>query len=261
MRTYGVYVTYNPDIELFKKSVESVIGQVDKIVIVDNTPGKCEKLENLKTLPNIEVIYLGDNYGIAYAQNVGIKKALENNADYILLSDQDTVYPPDFVEKMLECFKEEKVAACGPLFIDANTGRKQFFIKKGLFGFKRFYPTSGKHEVLQLIASGTILNSRYLSYIGLMKEDLFIVWVDMEWCWRAKKRGYKIIGNADVIINHRLGDNVKNIGFKIISPPLISFIPLFLLISFTVDQFCTALTSFSNSFSGESTSNPSKIIS
>jgi len=33
---------------------------------------------------------------------------------------------------MLECFKEEKVAAAGPLFIDTHTGKLQFFVKKGL---------------------------------------------------------------------------------------------------------------------------------
>lgn len=216
-KVHGVIVTYNPNLELLKQCIESLVYQCKKLHIIDNTPNGCLELETFKNYGNVDIIYLKDNYGIAYTQNVGIKRALEENADYILLSDQDTVYPPDFAEKMLECFKEGKVAACGPLFIDANTGKKQFFIKKGLFGFKRFYPTSGKHEILQLIASGTILNSRYLSYIGLMKEDLFIDWVDMEWCWRAKKKGYKIIGNADVIINHRLGDNVKNIGFKILT--------------------------------------------
>jgi len=115
---------------------------------------------------------------------------------------------------MLESFKEEKVAAAGPLFIDTHTGKLQFFVKKGLLGFKRIYPKQGKHKVLQLIASGTIINAKYLPDIGLMMEALFIDWVDMEWCWRARKKGYKIIGNADIIISHKLGEKSKNIGFR-----------------------------------------------
>jgi len=39
---------------------------------------------------------------------------------------------------MLECFKEDRVAAAGPLFIDAHTGKVQFFVRKGLFGFKKY---------------------------------------------------------------------------------------------------------------------------
>jgi rhamnosyltransferase len=97
----------------------------------------------------------------------------------------------------------------GPLFIDAHTGKVQFFVKKGLIGFKKIYPKTGKHEVLQLIASGTIINAKFIPEIGLMKEELFIDWVDMEWCWRAVKKGYKIIGNADVVIKHFHGEKSK----------------------------------------------------
>lgn len=42
-----------------------------------------------------------------------------------------------------------------------------------------------------------------------MNEELFIDYVDLEWCWRAVNKGYKIIGNAEVSINHTLGDYRK----------------------------------------------------
>jgi rhamnosyltransferase len=113
-KVYGVIVTYKPNVEVLEKCVNSLVNQVDKLIIVDNTPGKCQLLENFRKTQNIEIVYLNDNYGIAYAQNVGIKKALEEEADFILLSDQDTIYPLDYVEKMLECFKKGKVAAAGP---------------------------------------------------------------------------------------------------------------------------------------------------
>ena len=50
-----------------------------------------------------------------------------------------------------------------------------------------------------------------------MDEPLFIDWVDLEWCWRARKLGYQIIGNADVEIRHQLGDGSINVGFRKIS--------------------------------------------
>jgi len=208
-KVYGVIVTYKPNVEILEKCVNSLVNQVDKLIIVDNTPGKFQLLENFRKKQNIEIVYLNDNYGVAHAQNLGIKKALEEGVDFILISDQDTIYPLDYVEKMLECFKEDKVAAAGPLFIDAHTGKVQFFVKKGLIGFRKIYPKTGKHEVLQLIASGTIINAKFIPEVGLMKEELFIDWVDMEWCWRAVKKGYKIIGNADVVIKHFHGEKSK----------------------------------------------------
>jgi len=139
------------------------------------------------------------------------QEAMEEMATYVLLSDQDTIYPENYVSEMLKCFNDEKVAAAGPLFVDAHTGKKQFFVTAGRVNFKKIYPLSGKHEVLQLIASGTIMKISALKDIGLMKEDFFIDWVDMEWCWRAIKKGYKIIGNADVVIIHQHG--LKTVKF------------------------------------------------
>lgn len=102
-----------------------------------------------------------------------------------------------------------------PLFKDiVGNNENEGFISKGLIGFKKINPKNGLHEVFQTIASGKILNSKYLDDVGLMDENLFIDWVDLEWCWRAGKKGYKIIGNADVIITHQLGDEATNLGFR-----------------------------------------------
>lgn len=216
MKIVSVYVTYNPDMDILKKSIESIYKQVDKIYIIDNTPGKCLELGELNNFGNVEVIYLGENFGIAYAQNVGIKKAVEENVEYIMLSDQDTIYPENYINEMLKAFSyDEKVIAVVPIFIDLNTGKKSFFMKANSC-FKRIHPQQGLHEIMFGIASGKIIKSEYLKQVGLMKEELFIDWVDIEWCWRAIKKGYKIIGNADVVIKHRLGESFTKVGFKLI---------------------------------------------
>lgn len=209
-----VYVTYSADVPLLKKSIESIISQVDKAYIVDNTPNGDPLLSELES-DKVEVIFLNDNLGIAYAQNVGIKKSIDEGVDYVMLSDQDTVYPDDYVENMLPVFTgKEDIAAVAPRFNDAVKESADGFIEVKPWVFKQFYPTSGLHDVMQVIASGKILNTKLLSKIGLMDEDLFIDWVDLEWCWRARKHGFKIIGNADVTIEHQLGDESKDIGYR-----------------------------------------------
>jgi rhamnosyltransferase len=59
-----------------------------------------------------------------------------------------------------------------------------------------------------------IIPSRVFSGVGLMDEKLFIDWVDIEWCWRARARGYVIIGCADIVIQHYLGNTLKKFGLK-----------------------------------------------
>lgn len=208
-----VIVTYNPDISLLELVIKSISCQVRNVIIVDNSPVLSNDLQR-QSKNNVKIISLLDNKGIAYAQNIGIKECINLNADFILLSDQDTIYPDLFVSNM---FKGVDVdfAAISPLFNDIHqTKSTQGFIEKSLFGFKKFYPNEGLHNVFQTIASGCILNVKHLEKIGLMDENLFIDWVDIEWCWRASNKGYKLIGNANVIISHQLGDGSVNLGFR-----------------------------------------------
>lgn len=214
MKINIIYVTYYADIGLLEESIKSIEKQIYKIYIVDNTPYGDDALKQLQG-EKLEIIFLKDNLGIAYAQNVGIKKSIDEGVDYVMLSDQDTVYPANYVESMLPIFIEkEDVAAVAPRFNDEVKKSVDGFIEIKPLIFKQFYPTSGLHEVMQVIASGKILNTKLLSKIGLMDEKLFIDWVDFEWCWRARKTGFKIIANANVVIRHKLGDVSKNIGYK-----------------------------------------------
>ena len=216
MNIDAVFITYYPNVKLFEKAIKSIISQVRIAYIIDNTPEKCNHLEKLHEYSNINITYLCDNKGIAYAQNIGIKKSIEGNADFIMLSDQHTIYPENYIKAMLSTFEGAKqVAAIAPLFKDENSRMHNSGIyKKGLFFYKLFYPKKGIFEIPQAIASGKIINTAHLSEIGLMKEDLFMDWIDFEWCWRATRKGYKIIGNANVVITHQLGEHAADIGFR-----------------------------------------------
>jgi len=218
----AIAIAYFPDIQTITKTIESICGQVSKVLIIDNTPNGSSVFKNHRLLygrNNVELITLNENVGIAKAQNIGIKRALENRADFVLVSDQDTFYPDNYVAKMLEAYSKianrEEVAAIVPDFADLNRGgqRQGFVLFDNLFS-KRIYPKGGCHEITQAIASGEIIPSEVFSHIGFMDEELFIDWVDLEWCWRARAKGYKIVGCADVVIEHRMGDEAKRFGLR-----------------------------------------------
>lgn len=209
-----VYVTYEPDVELLTRSISSIKDQVDVVFIVDNSSSDwCSQA--IEDQAAVELIRLGENKGIAFAQNVGLEKAKTLGCDYIMLSDQDTLYPSDYIVKMLPCFEgKDKIAAIAPRFIDNNKSYSDGFISIESIFFSQFHPKSGYHEIHQCIASGKIISVEALESIGLMLESLFIDWVDIEWCWRARAQGYSILGNADVEISHQLGDESVSVGFR-----------------------------------------------
>lgn len=86
-----VVVTYNPNIKMLIKCINSLRLQVRKIWIVDNSPIEFNLGDHLGDFyKEIDLIELGENKGIAFAQNVGMQQSIKNHSDYILLSDQDT---------------------------------------------------------------------------------------------------------------------------------------------------------------------------
>jgi len=56
-KVYGVVVTYKPNVESLEKCINSLTNQVAKLIIVDNTPGKCQLLENFRKTQNIEIVF------------------------------------------------------------------------------------------------------------------------------------------------------------------------------------------------------------
>jgi rhamnosyltransferase len=216
----AIIIIYFPDIKTIAKTIESIYGQVNNVFIVDNTPagsGLSDNRELFQGKNNIKFITLNENVGIARAQNIGIKKALAGKADFVLLSDDDTFYPDDYIAKMINAYfnipNKEKVAEIVPDFSELNRGGERwgFLIFDGFFQ-RRINPQSGCHSITQAIASGAIIPAAMFDRVGFLDEKLFIDWVDCEWCWRARAKGFKIIGCADVVIEHYLGDEVKRVG-------------------------------------------------
>lgn len=195
-------------------------GQVEGIVIVDNTPGDDSRHSQLlgdleRVFSNLGIIRMGENAGIASAFNAGIEKALEAGYRFVYLSDQDSEPAEGMVDGLVDCYEEIRaegvnVGCICPAFHDATTGR--------LFNFQAYVPgrffyrsvpasmAKPSMEIITTISSGSLIPSRVLEKVGLMKEEYFIDDVDTEWCHRARFHGFHIYGTSSVLLNHRLGD-------------------------------------------------------
>lgn len=98
--------------------MESIVVNTCNYIIVDNNSLNIEQLIDL--YPN-NIISLNENLGIASAQNIGIKYAKENNADYVWLSDQDAIYPDNYIESTSILIQDllssnKEFAVIGPSF-------------------------------------------------------------------------------------------------------------------------------------------------
>jgi len=206
----SIIVTYNPNPHQINQTINSIINQVSCCIIIDNGNTKFD----FQDFENIIIVNLGRNYGIAYAQNRGIELAQQHNADFILLSDQDTIYQSDFIEKMISFYEQyhnkNMIGALVPRFFDKN---KMCKTKLPVTKFGYIVPDDNKaYKVAHAVSSGSFIPVKSLNVIGNMCEELFIDWVDFEWCCRATNMGYEIVCIPEVVMEHMMGDGVKKIG-------------------------------------------------
>ncbi|MDG9860089.1 glycosyltransferase family 2 protein [Acinetobacter ursingii] len=216
-----IIITYNPDIGKVNSLIQSIVLNKDScVIVVDNKSLNIKDFSNLFTIENVvHSVFLEDNLGIAFAQNMGIKKAIELGASHILFFDQDSKISNNFVEDLISDYEKisvenTKIAAIGPRFIDENKGfyfPALRFNKYGLIDKISVEDIKVPTEVSFLISSGTLVSVDSLKSIGFMKEEFFIDFVDTEWCFRALSMGYKIYMSEKAIMKHSIGDDTLKI--------------------------------------------------
>jgi rhamnosyltransferase len=99
----AIYWTFNPDIKVLRLSLRNLINDIDEIIIVDNGSKNIKELKELATefIPGkVNIVELGRNLGVK-ALNTGIRKAVEQGADWVLLMDDDSIYPANTLRKVL----------------------------------------------------------------------------------------------------------------------------------------------------------------
>jgi rhamnosyltransferase len=215
---WAIVILYRPELAAVRDQFAAVGSQVTGVIYYDNGGGN-EVLTQLGLLSQPGVRCLGDgrNCGIAEALNRGLELALRLHAPFALLLDQDSVPSAEMVERLANGYRQAaasgaKVAAVGPAIFDMLHGRLEGFGQAVSFSKRRFRPGVGMEEELihlyYLITSGTLIHLDALAEIGLMEASLFIDSVDFEWSFRARSKGYCLLGTYATCLQHRRGERL-----------------------------------------------------
>lgn len=208
----AVVVAYRPEPLVLRDLLHAVSMQVGAIVVVDNTPhgekgaGACDVPQGTYLLPQ------HGNVGLAKAQNAGIDWARQYGFRHVLLLDQDSLPGEGMVVALLEALEHsshmQKVAAVGPCFHDLREDRVAPFVRIG-FPLNRKLWCEREWQTVPcdfLIGSGSLVPMDVLDVVGDMDAGLFIDNVDLEWCFRARAKGFDLHGACAAVMHHRLGD-------------------------------------------------------
>lgn len=237
------YKTY----ELTKNTINSVLETTEssyEIFLVDNNSqdGSYEKLKsyfshfsNEDSNVKINFIHNSTNQGFAAANNIAIKKS---KGDFILLLNSDTIVKDDSIDDCLKFIKNHNdVGAVGCKILLPNgdldksckrsfPNPKNSFYK--LFGFNKIKNSNsddynldnldddGVYEVDSLVGAFMLVRKVAINEVGLLDEDYFMYGEDIDWCYRIKSAGWKIIyyGKSEII--HYKGASSKKQKSKLI---------------------------------------------
>jgi len=218
----AIIVTYNPDILLFERVLESIVSQVDGVIVIDNnSTSKLDVTLDFSDKEKVHLLTLPDNVGLAKAQNMAIKIA-QGKYSHIILFDQDSVISELFISNLLTCEKNLvadgcNVAAVGPSFFDPVSGLA-YPATRYLGPFiQRVSLADAPIEATFIIASGCLIRMAVLDDVGLMKEELFIDYIDVEWSLRAHAKGYSVFIAPQAKMAHTIGDRRLSIFGRTIS--------------------------------------------
>ena len=205
-----IIVLYNPD----TNDIDNVrrIAQYNVGFVVDNS---LIPFMDGETIGNMSYICNKANIGIAEAQNIALREILKGDYEYVVFLDQDTRVAVDYPSQIAMEFSRidnDRLAVLGPQVVNAVTGGQyasaihKYEISENGFSLR-------KH----IISSGSCMSINALKDVGLMWGELFIDYVDFEWCWRAASKGYQCGVTSHLQISHHVGQRELSIGkYKVI---------------------------------------------
>ena len=212
---FVIIVLFNPKVYFILKTLDNLADF--NVILVDNSPQP--SFSNTRFNANVRYYALNNNTGIAYAQNVGILNARQLNAEYIVFFDQDSLIENSLIHSLHQDYLKIKsydcyIGALGPLVYDKDNGVN--------YDARLRNNESQFMVVDRIISSGMFLETNTIDAVGMMKSDLFIDYIDSEFCWRLNNNGYHCYIDKNVSMAHKIGICQKRIGkFKvIISSPI-----------------------------------------
>lgn len=198
-------VLYNPDIERLQENLSHIVGQVAKVICVDNGSKNIDAVKCiLKNYENVEIVYYSQNKGIACALNEIIRCAEKNDFSWALTLDQDSVCDDSIVQQYRDYIEKNDTKRIGCITC---------FIKD-----RNFNDESNKYQerdILYCITSGSLMNVAAMRDVGYFDEKMFIDKVDVDICINLRNHGYRIVQIGYVGLLHEIGHAKQiNLGFR-----------------------------------------------
>jgi GT2 family glycosyltransferase len=218
------------------------LGGIDKaqVFVVDNASADNSAAMVAEKYPWVKLIANGDNRGFAAANNQAFALS---QGDFVLMLNPDTEVKSGALKTLIEFFDSHpRAAVVAPQLLntDGSIQRscRQFPTFVGmlyeLIGLSRLFPASSprgikfreykmldwnhddERQVDQPEGACLMIKRSVLEQVGTLDEGFFMLFEEVDWCYRVKKAGYEIWFTPRAQVVHHYGQSIKQVKVAMI---------------------------------------------
>jgi hypothetical protein len=220
-----VTINYNSADETidFLKAIKDQSETSYDIILVDNASDKTD-LDRLNLwldknyIQGLHIIKNGINSGFSGGCNLGIRNALENGSDWVILLNNDTIPTNRFCADLRAILRDKK----GIIGIPMDEGLKTAYCGKISWlkpALSHVHNMPKQCKGYYAIGGGMAIHKTVFSIIGLFDEKYFLYFEDADFSLRSSQAKMPFTIAGDIKVRHGVQASTKKIG----SPNLLRY--------------------------------------
>ena len=208
-RIAATIIIFRPERDHLLRLVGAIAADVERIFLFLNSmppDGLIADCVAAAGSTPVETLGAGVNMGCAHVYNVTADAARDRGCDLLLQFDEDSDPPPGLPRRLMKAFEQAggstgRVAVIGPRPVSLETGAPYKVPVAG----RGTASLPALREVHFLFSSGSLIDLDALAAIGPFREDFFTDGNEVEWCFRARARGFRCVMVFSEPMPHPLG--------------------------------------------------------
>jgi GT2 family glycosyltransferase len=184
-----------------------------EVIVVDNASGEDPSQQFQAVYPSAKIIRNKENLGFSGGNNTGIKAS---SGAYLFIVNNDTEFTPGLIESLIDVFQKKTDAGivCPKFHYYFNKGTIEYA------GYKRVNIFTGRNGMIgtgeedkgqynsikktnYAHGGGMMVSRKTIDEVGLMPEEFFLYYEELDWSEKFKKRGYAIYFQPGALIYHK----------------------------------------------------------
>lgn len=184
-----------------------------EVIVVDNASADDPSTTFLTVYPQVKFIRNDKNLGFSGGNNTGIKAA---SGEYLFIVNNDTEFTPGLIETLIDVFHQKPDAGivCPKFHYYFNKGTIEYA------GYKRINIFTGRNGMIGSGEKDTgqydsikktnyahggamMVSKKALEKVGLMPEQFFLYYEELDWSVKFKRKGYSIYFQPSALIYHK----------------------------------------------------------